>query len=106
MGLVKPKDFTHSAVITLVRNTRILSLARLAALVSKQEGIEIFALLSGSRKRPAAKARRIFCQIAVKKFGYTGASVARYLGVTTSLVNRMAGEDEIAGLEKYLESSL
>lgn len=90
----------------LVRKTRILSLATLAALVSRQEGIEVSALLSGSRKRPVAKARRIVCQIAVKKLRYTGASVARYLGVTTSLVNRMAGEDEIAGLERYYESSL
>ena len=86
--------------------TGILTFATLATLVSEKEGIEISALLSGSRKRPVAKARRIFCQIAVKKFRYTGASVARYLGVTTSLVNRMAGEDEIQGLEKYVESSL
>ena len=86
--------------------TGILTFATLATLVSEKEGIEISALLSGSRKRPVAKARRIFCQIAVKKFRYTGASVARYLGVTTSLVNRMAGEDETQGIEKYVESSL
>ena len=91
---------------TLIRKTRILSLAALAKLVSAKEGIEISALLSGSRKRSVAKARHIFCQIAVKKLRYTGASVARYLGVTTSLVNRMAGEDDITGLEEYLESSL
>jgi hypothetical protein len=88
---------------SLVRKTRILSLATLAALVSGQEGIEVSALLSGSRKRPVAKARGIFCQIAVKKLRYTGASVARYLGVTTSLVNRTAGEDEIAGLEGIMK---
>ena len=86
--------------------TGILTFATLATLVSEKEGIEISALLSGSRKRPVAKARRIFCQIAVKKFRYTGASVARYLGVTTSLVNHMAGEDETQGIEKYVESSL
>ena len=90
----------------LVRKTRMLSLATLAALVSGQEGIEIPALLSDSWKKPVAKARRILCQIAVKKLRYTGASVARYLGVATSLVNRTAGEDEIAGLEKYFKSSL
>jgi hypothetical protein len=56
---------------SLVRKTRILSLATLAALVSGQEGIEVSALLSGSRKRPVAKARGIFCQIAVKKLRYT-----------------------------------
>ena len=64
------------------------------------------ALLSSSRKRPVAKARRIFCQIAVKKLRYTGASVARCLGVTTFFENRMAGAEEIAGLERYHESSL
>ena len=41
---------------SLVRKTQIFSLNTLAALVSGQEGIEVSALLSGSRKRPVAKA--------------------------------------------------
>jgi len=40
--------------------------------------------------------------VAVKRLGYSGASVARYLGVTTSLVNRYASSDEMGNLEKYL----
>ena len=32
----------------------------------------------------------MFCQVAVKEYGHSGASVARFLGVTTSLVNRYA----------------
>lgn len=44
----------------------------------------------GRRKgRPVAKARKRFCQLA-KEMGYSGAAVARYLGVTTSLVNYYA----------------
>lgn len=83
-----------------------LTLDALATLVCNREGIETAALLSGSRKGNIARARRIVCQIAVKKLKYTGAAVARFLGVTTSLVNRMAGREEIAGLETYYKSSL
>ena len=48
------------------------------------------------------KARRIFCQIAVKRMGYSGADVARFLGITTSAVNRLAVSDELAEIEKYI----
>jgi predicted transcriptional regulator len=34
--------------------------------------------------------------------GYSGASVARYLGVTTSLVNRYASSEEVGNLDQYL----
>jgi len=37
----------------------------------------------------------VFCQVAVKSMGYSGAEVARYLGVTTSSVNRLAVSDEL-----------
>jgi len=40
--------------------------------------------------------------VAVKRLGYSGAVVARFLGVTTSLVNRMARADEVAGMDRYL----
>jgi hypothetical protein len=35
--------------------------------------------------------------------GYPGAEVARYLGVTTSSVNRLAVSEEAADLKKYLK---
>jgi len=48
------------------------------------------------------KSRRIFCQIAVKKMGYSGAGVARFLGINTSAVNRLAFSDELPKVEKYV----
>jgi predicted transcriptional regulator len=56
---------------------------------------------SGLRKRKMVKSRRIFSQIAVKKMGYSGADVARFLGITTSAVNRLAVSDEVPEVEKY-----
>jgi len=46
------------------------------------------------------------CQIAVRKLRYSGAAVASYPGLTASLVNRMADEKEITGLDEYLKISL
>jgi len=34
--------------------------------------------------------------------GYPGAEVARFLGVTTSLVNRYASSEEMGNLDQYL----
>jgi len=48
------------------------------------------------------KARRIFCQVAAKKMGYSGADVARFLGINTSAVNRLAVSDELLEVEKYI----
>ena len=48
------------------------------------------------------KSRKIFCQIAVKKMGYSGSDVARFLGINTSAVNRLAASDELPEVEKYI----
>ena len=48
------------------------------------------------------KSRRIFCQIAVKKMGYSGADVVRFLGINTYAVNRLAVSDELPEVEKYV----
>ena len=55
----------------------------------------------GSKKRGVVKCRKIFCQIAVKKMGYSGADVARFLGVTTSAVNRLASAERLSDIERY-----
>jgi len=47
------------------------------------------------------RSRKIFCQLAVKKLGYSGAEVARYLGVTTSAVNRMANAEFLPKVKSY-----
>jgi len=50
------------------------------------------------------KSRRIFSQIAVKKMGYSGADMARFLGIIMSAVNRLAISDEAPEVEKYFKS--
>ena len=48
-------------------------------------------------------ARRLFCQVAVQGMGYSGAGVARFLGVTTSSVNRLAVSQELPEVKRYLK---
>ena len=48
------------------------------------------------------RARRLFCQLAVSKLRYYGVEVARYLGMTTSSVNRSANLMELPELKGYL----
>jgi hypothetical protein len=69
---------------------RMLDLLTLARRIVKGEGIEESELRSGIRKREVARGRRIFCQLAIREMGYSGAEAARFLGVTTSAVNRFA----------------
>ena len=66
------------------------------------EGIDESELRSGLRKSQVVKARRIFSQIALEKMGYSGADVARFFGITTSAVNRLAVSDELPEVERYL----
>jgi REP element-mobilizing transposase RayT len=79
---------------TLRLNLKISDLSTLAGKICERIGIEESDLRSGLRQRLVAKARRLFAQIAVKKMGYSGAEVARFLGVTTSAVNRLAAYEE------------
>jgi len=57
----------------------------------------------GIRRRELVRGRKIFCQLAVKRLGYSGAEVARYLGVTTSAVNRMANAEELPNVKRYIK---
>jgi hypothetical protein len=59
--------------------TGTIDLESLASRVSRCEGVEWALVLSGSRvRRVVVHIRRLFCQLAVKKSGYSGAHVARY----------------------------
>ena len=62
-------------------------------------------LRSGDRRRGVVKARRLFCQLAVRGMGYSGAEVGRYLGLTTSAVNRLAVSEVLPDLKKYLKGT-
>jgi len=74
----------------------------LAKQICLGEDVDKLDLRSGLRKRRVVKSRKIFCQIAVKKMGYSGSDVARFLGINTSAVNRLAVLDELSEIAKYI----
>jgi len=82
---------------TLRLRTRVPHLDVLANRVAKKASVDLSAILSGSRIQSVVSARRALCHLAVKELGYTGAEVARFLGTTTSSVNRLAKEGDTAG---------
>ncbi len=60
-------------------------------------------LCSGSRRREIVKARKIVSWIAVSELGYSGAEVARYLGVTNSCVTRFLSSAEKPDVNDIME---
>jgi len=85
---------------TLRLSRKVVDLARLAETIGA-EGVTEAELRSGGRRRDVVRTRRLFCQVAVKSMGYSGAEVARFLGVTTSSVNRLAVSDELPEATRY-----
>jgi len=61
----------------------------LAEKVSERYSVSIGELRSGGRRRSVVQARRAMSWIGVRELGYSGADIARYLGVTNSCVTRM-----------------
>ena len=88
---------------TLRIGRKVPDLLTLAKRIMEGEGIEEGELRSGIRKTEVVKARRMFCQLAIGRMGYPGAEVARFLGVTTSSVNRLAVSQGVTNLTKYLK---
>jgi len=68
----------------------------LAQQVSEKWGVTMEELSSGSRRQVVLKAREEFSQMAVKGLGYSGAEVARFLGVSGSCVTRIVAEGELS----------
>jgi REP-associated tyrosine transposase len=60
----------------------------LAERVSVGFDVSVPELRSGSRRIPVSEARRVLSWISVRELGYSGAEVARFLGVTNSCVTR------------------
>ncbi|UCH08249.1 MAG: transposase [Deltaproteobacteria bacterium] len=87
---------------TLRLSLKLPDLRSLAREIATGEGIEENELRSGNRNRDVVRAKRVFCQLAVKKIGYSGAEVARFLGVTTSAVNRLANTEELSDVGRYI----
>jgi len=74
------------------RNLRIagkrLDLEELCDRVCKKKGVSLAELLSGSRRQELVNARKTVSWIGVKELGYSGAEIARHLGVTNSCITR------------------
>jgi REP element-mobilizing transposase RayT len=87
---------------TLGWRGRVPSLQTLLLKISKRDGVVEKKVRGGDRRRSVVGVRKLFCQIAVRRLGYSGAAVARFLGVTTSLVNRYASSEEVGNLDQYL----
>lgn len=85
-----------------ISKKKIPDLASLARNIVAKEGLREDELRSGSRKKGTSRVRRLFCQLAAKQMGYPGAEVARFLGVTTSAVNRAKNSAEVPELRHYL----
>jgi putative transposase len=79
-----------------------MSLDSLAERVCEVHGVRRGELLSGSRRHEIVEARRVLSWLSVKELGYSGAEVARYLGVTNSCVTRAALTGEVPDRETYL----
>lgn len=88
---------------TLRLHTCKSDLPTLLGKISKYEKIEKTEIISGVRRRDVVRGRKLFCQIAVGKMGYSGAEVARFLGISTSAVNRLAGSKELPECSKYIK---
>lgn len=87
---------------TLRLSAKVSDLGSLAREIAARAGVSESELRSGSRGRRVGWARKVLSQVAVRKLGYPGAEVARFLGVTTSAVNRAAGAQEIPGLDGFV----
>jgi REP element-mobilizing transposase RayT len=78
------------------------ALDALAQRAATRTGCALADLRAGRRTGPVRQARRLLSQVAVRHLGYSGAAVARFLGVTTSAVNRAAWSDPLPGAAELL----
>ena len=81
----------------------VVDLPILEGRLRRKAGLAAGEVWSGARRRGVVRARRLFCQVAVRGMGYAGAEVARFLGVTTSAVNRLAMSEELPEVRKVLK---
>jgi len=77
------------------------ALAGLAQRVAAHTGLPVAELRAARRTRAVLQARRLVCQLAVRRLGYSGAAVARFLGVTTSAGTRAAWTEPLPDLAEW-----
>jgi hypothetical protein len=101
-GLLAEAASREKETLRLAR--KVTDLPTLGRQVMAEEGVAEGELRSGVRKREVVRARRLFCQLAVKGIGHAGAEVARFLGVTTSSVNRLAVSEELPEFRRHIKT--
>jgi chromosomal replication initiation ATPase DnaA len=79
-------------------------IAALAEEVCKKYDVSSGELESGGRRHAVVKAREVVSWIAVRELGYSGAEVARYLGVTTSCINRLISSGKKLDIEDLMKN--
>ena len=99
-GLLREAEGKEKETLRLSLHVRDLD--SLMKEIIQREGVEEKELRTTARKADGVRVRRLFCQLAVKKLNYYGAEVARYLGMSTSAVNRSANAKELPEIKKYL----
>ena len=57
--------------------------------VCQDHGVSLEELRAGSRRHEVVEARRELSRLGIMEQGYSGAEIARYLGVTTSCITRL-----------------
>lgn len=72
------------------------SLSWLGQGVCEKYGVTMEELRSGSRREMVMRGREELSQVAVKGMGYSGAEVARYLGVTGSCITRIVAKGQLS----------
>ena len=68
------------------------------------QGVGDADLRSGICTRGVVGARRLVCQAAKREMGASGAEMVRFLGVTTSSINRVTASERLPMVRKYLNA--
>ena len=89
---------------TLRLSRKVVALAILGKKIIAVGGVRAEEFRAGLRRRDLVKARRLFCQVAVRGMGHSGAAVARFLEVTTSAANRLAASEQLPEVRKFLNA--
>jgi REP element-mobilizing transposase RayT len=76
---------------------------RICRHVCDRHGLSWGELCSGSRRRPVVRARCAVAWIAVREVGYSGADVARFLGVTNSCITRVVASQTKPDVDPVME---
>ncbi len=78
-----------------------MDMEAVAEKVAGKYDISIEELASGSRRKQVAEARRALSRICVQELGYSGADVARFLGVANSCVTRIISKGKMETIDDF-----